>query len=554
MEDENVRPLGVIATPAEEHTIYEFFELFKIPWEFYSPGGKYQVVISCGEVKLADISASVLIAYADEEIPCDVELNVQVQTGEKQPVFTYGKNRLPIYGAGVTFALKGSKFSQFIAFVDRSSGQVAVRVGYDLFREVHFLLTSGQPIANSGIPTLDLHIAILRDLILYCGIPLIEIPPVPVGYSFITCLTHDVDHAALHRHKFDHTMFGFIYRSTVGSTINAVRGRMTTEELLTNWVAAAKLPLMYMGLVKDYWCDFDRYSEIEEGKPSTFFFIPFERYAGYALDGQPPKARATRYDISHVAQTLRKLMGAGCEIGLHGIDAWVSCAKGTEEADRIAEYSGTYPMGVRMHWLFWNKDSPSVLERSGFSYDSTVGYNETVGYRAGTSQAFQPLPVSRILELPLLVMDTAMFSTDFLNLSRKDAWDLITPILDNSVLHGGAFTVNWHDRSIAPERLWGDFYISLLDQLEVRHSWFSTGMQAVSWFRKRRAAVFKKIEWRDGRLSASVSSPGEDRLPNLRLRFHRPWNSRESGTRNFPLPANYSDTNFSGHIEIHLPN
>ena len=30
-----------------------------------------------------------------------------------------------------------------------------------------------------------------------------------------------------------------------------------------------------------------------------------------------------------------------------------------------------------------------TLEKAGFSYDSTVGYNETIGYRAGTAQVFK---------------------------------------------------------------------------------------------------------------------------------------------------------------------
>ena len=42
-------------------------------------------------------------------------------------------------------------------------------------------------------------------------------------------------------------------------------------------------------------------------------------------------------------------------------------------------------------------------------YDSTIGYNETVGYRAGTTQPYRPLAASRLLELPLHVMDTALF-------------------------------------------------------------------------------------------------------------------------------------------------
>ena len=37
-----------------------------------------------------------------------------------------------------------------------------------------------------------------------------------------------------------------------------------------------------------------------------------------------------------------------------------------------------------MHWLLHDANTPSVLDEAGYAYDSTVGYNETIGYRAGT--------------------------------------------------------------------------------------------------------------------------------------------------------------------------
>jgi hypothetical protein len=191
-------------------------------------------------------------------------------------------------------------------------------------------------------------------------------------------------------------------------------------------------------------------------------------------------------------------------------------------------------MGVRMHWLYWNENSPTELEAAGFSYDSTVGFNGAVGYRAGTSQVFKPLIADRILELPLHVMDTALFYPYHMNLSQKEAWEVMIPLLEHAELRGGTLTVNWHDRSIAPERLWGDFYIELLDRLTTKRPWFSTATQAVSWFQKRRAAVFE---------NAKVTSPEGDGLPNLRLRIHRPRYSRN-------LPGSYTDTGFNGRLEV----
>ena len=524
--------IGVISRPEDKVIVTEFFELFKTPWEIYRPGRKYRVVLCCGESDLRDVAADVLLLYAGDRTDFDATAGFQVQERQEKPVFSYAGSSLPIYGHGITFQGK-----EFIAYSDTLPNSRRVRVGYDLFREVRFLLTEGQPRANAAYPTLDLHVALLRDLITGSEVPLMEIPPVPDGYSFIACMTHDVDHASLRRHTFDHTMMGFIYRSTLGSIRSAARGRMSAGNMWMNWVAAAKLPFVYAGLASDPWLGFDRYTEIENGKPSTFFFIPFEHRPGSSKPGtagNAPKSRGAGYGVAHVSNIIPKLQAAGCEIGLHGIDAWAARSKGRLEADQVTEISGTSEIGVRMHWLYWDDNSPSELEAAGFSYDSTVGYNGEVGYRAGTSQVYKPLQADRILELPLHVMDTALFYPDHLNLSQAEAWKVMTPLLEHAESRGGTFTVNWHDRSIAPERLWGGFYTELLDRLATKRPWFSTAMQAVSWFRKRRAAVFE---------NAKVSSPDGDGLPNLRLRIHQQRKARN-------LPEKFTDTGFQGCIEV----
>jgi len=66
-------------------------------------------------------------------------------------------------------------------------------------------------------------------------------------------------------------------------------------------------------------------------------------------------------------------------------------------------------MGVRMHWLYYSQQSAASWRPLARLYDSTIGYNDTIGYRAGTTQVYKPLDANRLLELPLHAMDTAMF-------------------------------------------------------------------------------------------------------------------------------------------------
>jgi hypothetical protein len=144
-------------------------------------------------------------------------------------------------------------------------------------------------------------------------------------------------------------------------------------------------------------------------------------------------------------------------VGLHGIDAWLDSDKGVEERAHVSRVTGSSTSGVRMHWLFFDDGSARRLDDAGFVYDSTFGYNDTVGFRAGTGQPFRPLTARHLLELPLIVMDTALFYPTYLDLTKDAAKQMVWPLLDELDRHGGVITVNWHDRSLAPERLWDSF-------------------------------------------------------------------------------------------------
>ena len=102
----------------------------------------------------------------------------------------------------------------------------------------------------------------------------------------IHCLpTHDIDHPSIRRHKWDHTMFGFLYRAVIGSVLGGRSGRLPVRHLCTNWAAAARLPFVYLGLAKDFWYEFDRYLALEKDVDSTFFVLPFKDKPGRTVSG-----------------------------------------------------------------------------------------------------------------------------------------------------------------------------------------------------------------------------------------------------------------------------
>jgi hypothetical protein len=525
--------IGVVADSGDDAIVREFFELFKTPWEFRRAAARYDVVLQTGPV-VHDDGAKLVVVYGGRETAFDQREGLVVRRSPDHATLAWNGDRIPLYGNSVTFVPGAPSSDDSLPTVVRTDTgdpairvirrgtTVVVRIGYDLFDEARVLLTTGQPSGHAAIPTLERHIGLLRRVMLDAGLPVVEIPPVPAGYRFIACLTHDLDHPSIRLHRFDATMLGFLYRAIVRSVVNVWRSRMPFQFLWRNWMAALTLPFVHLGLARDFWARSDRYLTIEHGLGSTFFVIPFKGRPGRTSTGAAPRTRASAYGATDIAPQLSTLHAAGSEIAVHGIDAWLDGVSGADERAQISNLTGTSTSGVRMHWLFFDDGSARRLEEAGFAYDSTFGYNDTVGCRAGTMQVYRPLSAAQLLELPLIVMDTALFYPTHLDLTPDAAKQAVWPLVEEVERHGGALTINWHDRSLAPERLWEPFYLELVERLRKRDAWFPTASGAVAWFRVRRTARFDLVQTGDDSLHIKVSSQSVDDLPGLTLRVHLP--------------------------------
>jgi hypothetical protein len=345
-------------------------------------------------------------------------------------------------------------------------------------------------------------------------------------------------------------MFSFVYRASIGSLVRFFEGKSPLRKLLRNWSAVLRLPFVYLDGAKDFWLQFDTYAEIEKNLKSTFFFVPFKNKQGDHILGNGGRKRATKYDISDVGEIAEALRDNGFEIGVHGIDAWHDLEKARQERNRIAEYLKGEEIGVRIHWLLFNDYSYRILEEAGFSYDSTFGYNDAVGYRAGTLQVFRPINAKNLLELPLHIQDTALFFSRRMNLSEEKALDLCQTLIANAKSYGGVLTILWHDRSLAPERLWGDFYINLLKKIKENKVWFATGGEIVNWFRKRREVTFKKVDIDDRRIRLSLkydnNGSGQIKEPFAFARIYHPKLRNSNEQNSLLLGSGYMDIPLMG--------
>jgi hypothetical protein len=309
------------------------------------------------------------------------------------------------------------------------------------------------------------------------------------------------------------------------------------------------LPCVYLGLCKDFWLNFDKYVRIEKDFKSTFFLIPFKNRPGDKVAGRFTKRRATRYDIADIQEDVRNLLRNGFEIGVHGIDAWHSTDKADMELDRISQFIGKSDIGIRLHWLCFDERSFKILDEAGFSYDSTFGYNETVGYRGGTTQVFRPMDVKNLLELPLHIQDMALLSPSQMGLSETEAWALCKRMTSDVLKYGGVLTILWHLRSLAPERLWDDFYLRLLDELNALNGWFAPANQIVEWFRRRRSVVFREAIFEGKKLRLHLKLNGNESDSKLMLRIHTPDANTSGSSR---IKKNPVDILWNGRAEMEI--
>ena len=201
---------------------------------------------------------------------------------------------------------------------------------------------------------------------------------------------------------------------------------------------------------------------------STFYVL-----AGHhdSHDGAAPET----YDRlrPRLVDTLR---GAGAEVGLHG--SYLAATDPVllaEEKSALERLAGSLD-GHRYHYLRADPHANlAPLAAAGLAYDTTLGFPDAVGFRAGIARPFRPWDFEHdapldLLEIPLAAMDATLAEERFLGLSAKGAEPQLMRLLDWGAEHGAMFAILWH-----PDRFdrltsagWDRLYSRLLDGVRER--------------------------------------------------------------------------------------
>ncbi len=330
-------------------------------------------------------------------------------------------------------------------------------------RDEHGRFPASAALADPGRPAVDSLLAAFKAHVGDAG-----------RTPFTVALTHDVD--IPWRWSRPRALLGAAARARQAA--RAHRSRDAAAEAL----GLAAAPLRRLRGTDPNW-SYERIREIERahGGRSTYFVM-----AGHhvAADGPDPAA----YDRLRPA-IVAQIAAQRDEVGLHpSYTASERPERIAEERARLAALTGASVPGMRFHYLRHETHSTlPELERLGFAYDSSQGYGDAIGLRAGFSFPYRPYHVAEdrpldLVELPLAVMDATLAEQRYLGLSPAAGLEHTLGLLERVAAVGGTVAILWHTDRFSREyaRGWDRVYADVLAWVSGRGGRLVTAADAVA--------------------------------------------------------------------------
>ena len=255
-------------------------------------------------------------------------------------------------------------------------------------------------------------------------------------------LSHDVDEVGI----------PFQWRTVVGHTVRRRQPAATLRDLTARFRKSVR-PMYLESVLR-----LARLSN-EHKLHSAFFWKASPRTKFDS--GYDPRRASIR-------QAIQELRTAGFECGVHpGYDTFQRPEELAREIKTLRDVLGTQELGGRQHYLRWSPQTWLDWERLGLRYDSSVGYADHVGFRAGTCYPYHPWLVSenresRLIELPLIAMDCSL--TQYMGLRGDECLGPLRECASRCRVVGGVFTLLWHPHSLI-DPSYGSSYQQILREL-----------------------------------------------------------------------------------------
>ena len=332
----------------------------------------------------------------------------------------------------------------------------------------------------TGTPFVDLYCEILLYSLLKnyekLNVPMVSKSFWPDGKYFSVCLTHDVDEI---RKTYQWMTFPYKYAKK-----HDIRGVSNQFISLFKKIKGEE----------PFWT-FKKIIEIENkfNTKSSFFFLN-ETGKVKLFDRNTWRHAGRRYDFNDpkVAEIIRELYIGGWDVGLHGsFYSYENGNKIIKEKKELENVLGNNVYGIRQHNL--NLRIPETWlhqEKAGFEYDTTLGFNDCLGFRWGTCYPFRPFyaeqnKILKILEIPLIIEDLPFFR-------NKDPWKTGLEVIEMVEKYGGVLTLLWHhtvyNNHEFPE--WGAAYEKIIDFCGKKNAWIASAKEISDWWMNREKSSF----------------------------------------------------------------
>jgi hypothetical protein len=299
------------------------------------------------------------------------------------------------------------------------------------------------------------------------------------GARFAVCLTHDVD-----------VPWRWTRRGVRGSGArlrDQLRSRHAAPAL-REARALAGVPWHALRGTDPNW-SFERILRIGEarGLAHTFYVMAGHHHPA---DGPSPE----RYDELR-PRLVELLQSGGAEVGLHASYTAAGDAARLAAETRTLEALAGPPAGQRYHYLRVDPHANlAPLAALGFRYDTSLGFADRPGFRAGIAQPFRPWDFAAerpldLVEIPLAVMDVTLSEERYLGLSAAAAERRLLDLVAWAERHGGGFSVLWHTDRFDPAtaRGWDRLFVRFADAVRAAGGACLTGAvlaeEAAAWLR-----------------------------------------------------------------------
>ena len=345
-------------------------------------------------------------------------------------------------------------------------------------------------------PYVDLLALELKDkvteLVRNLKISFISKLPWPEGASQAWSLTHDVD--LVRKYGFGR-LFQFI-----------AKGNSRTAGVIFRKLYHRDNP---------YW-NFGELLELYRSKQwyvSFFFLAKSWEKSSFRYNIKTPRFR----------DLFKTILAEGHEIGLHSSRfIFDHPANYLREKNRLESILGRKLKGVRQHYLrILFPEGWHYLESAGFHYDSSCGYNEAVGFRAGTTF---PIEINypnksadhKFYEVPISLMDYPWINPQT---SFEENWSKFENQVDLIGSTKGLANILWHPNNVA-EPNYRDYWEQMITWFEKEQFYQDSLSNIVEWWKNRSMVELTQILASDDCFQFELKS--EYRIENLTLEIFSP--------------------------------